>query len=113
MFLLKESKNYNKIVFYGENMKLKYTAQQYIEFFRDYLPSFEREGNGKANYSDTGDWGIFTSPTQWRKGFSSYEDAVEYCMDFIIKGNWKPEETSFGRMIHEIEKENLVWNDIK
>jgi len=84
--------------------------RDYLKFFKEFEPhiqveddprAFDPNANPNAEY-----WEIFTVPTQWMRGFLSYEDAVHCAMDYIKKGEWKPDESSFSRFIQNMEKDD-------
>jgi len=92
---------------------MKYTTKEYLYFFRDYEPSIqqlnkeENDNRPPGTRRGNGNWEIFTVPTQHLWGFDSYEDAVEYALDFVKEGNWKSDECELIRFIREIEKEEI------
>ena len=75
---------------------MSYNTKDILNFFRDHNPSYIK--------MDDNTWSIFTVPTQWKRGFETFEDAIEYTMKFIKNGKWKPGESSFSRFIDKIEK---------
>lgn len=80
---------------------MKYSTSEIIDFLRDFKPSITEEYD---EFKKTGKYNLFTIPTQHcRISFDSYEEALEYGMDFIKEGNWKVGESPIGRFENSLE----------
>lgn len=69
---------------------LKRTREEYLKFFRDYNPSISEE-DGKYIF--------FTIPTQHYLGDGDFFSGIDFLMDFIEDGGWKPSESHLSRFM--------------
>jgi len=88
---------------------LKYTAEEYLRFFKDYNPTCNKIDSDKKSSHK---WKFFTLPTQWVDWNDDFISGIDYMIDFIKKGNWKPRETGISRIIDELESEDILYNNI-